>query len=274
MAPKVSLSFNSSSPTAQTNRPSLPLQITTLLFDCDNTLVLSESLAFEACAELANTILSSRGIADRYTGPQLLSEFVGQNFRGMMVSLKAKYGYDMSEAELQKYVTAEEDKVVQKLRLALRPCAGVDEVLERLRLKGVDAGCGERYKMAVVSSSALRRVKASLEKVAQEQYFGDDVFSAATSLPTPTSKPDPAIYLFAMEKLGVLPGECVAVEDSRSGATAAVRAGIKTVGYVGSYEVEEQDKMGGVLEGCGCLVVMRDWEEFEGVLGRVQEGEL
>ena len=35
-----------------------PLQITTLLFDCDNTLVLSEELAFEACAELANEILA------------------------------------------------------------------------------------------------------------------------------------------------------------------------------------------------------------------------
>ena len=128
--------------------------------------------------------------------------------------------------------------------------------------------------MAVVSSSALRRVRASVEKVGQEGYFGDDIFSAASSLPTPTSKPDPAIYLFAMERLGVLPGECVAVEDSRSGATAAVRAGIKTVGYVGSYEEEEQERMVGVLEGCGCVVVMRDWAEFEGFMGRIQEGAL
>ncbi|KAK6611048.1 had superfamily [Botrytis cinerea] len=116
--------------------------ITTLLFDCDNTLVLSESLAFEACADLANEILEARGISDRYTGPQLLSEFVGQNFRGMISSLKSKYNYEMSAAELEGYVSKEEDKVIAKLKAALKPCEGVDEELVRLERKGVfDGGC-------------------------------------------------------------------------------------------------------------------------------------
>ncbi|TVY55862.1 Phosphoglycolate phosphatase, partial [Lachnellula suecica] len=211
-------------------------KITTLLFDCDNTLVLSESLAFEACAGLANSILESRDIPDRYTGPQLLSEFVGQNFRGMMVSLKAKYKYDMSDEELETYVSKEEDEVIKKLHESLQPCVGVDDVLAKLEKEGT-------YKMAVVSSSALRRVKASIEIVGQHKYFGDDVFSAASSLPKPTSKPDPAVYLHAMKVLGKTAPECVAVEDSKSGATAAYRAKITTVGYVGSYEPDEQAKM-------------------------------
>ncbi|TVY38038.1 6-phosphogluconate phosphatase, partial [Lachnellula subtilissima] len=197
------------------------LQITTLLFDCDNTLVLSESLAFEACADLANEILTSRNIPERYTGPQLLSE--AKNFRGMMVSLKAKYKYDMPDAELEKYVSREEDRVISKLRAALQPCEGVEPILSKLHAEG-------KYTLSVVSSSALRRVQASIEKVGQDKYFDPkSVFSAATSLETPTSKPDPAVYLHAMKVLGKEPGECVAVEDSRSGATAAVRAGITTV---------------------------------------------
>lgn len=244
-----------------------PPQITTLLLDCDNTLVLSESLAFEACAELANEILASRNIPDRYTGPQLLSEFVGQNFRGMMVSLQAKYKFEMEDDELQRYVSGEEDKVIEKLTAALKPCVGVDEVLAKLEKEGI-------YKMAVVSSSALRRVKASVVKVGQDKYFADDIFSAATSLPKPTSKPDPAIYIHAMEKLGVKPEECVAVEDSKSGATAAFRANIKCIGYVGSYEKEEEEKMTKVLEGCGCVYVMKDWTEFEDAMEKIQKGEL
>ncbi|KAG4034436.1 hypothetical protein MFRU_003g03990 [Monilinia fructicola] len=241
--------------------------ITTLLFDCDNTLVLSESLAFEACADLANEILSARGIADRYTGPQLLAEFVGQNFRGMIGSLKAKYNYEMDDAELESYVSKEEDKVIAKLKAALKPCDGVDEELARLEKEGT-------YKMAVVSSSALRRVKASVEKVGQQKYFGDEIYSAATSLPKPTSKPDPAVYLHAMEKLGVKAQECVAIEDSRSGATAAVRAGIFTVGYVGSYEAHEQKKMEGVLLEAGAKILMKDWREFKGILEKIQNGGL
>ncbi|KAK6607237.1 haloacid dehalogenase-like hydrolase [Botrytis cinerea] len=220
--------------------------ITTLLFDCDNTLVLSESLAFEACADLANEILEARGISDR---------------------LKSKYNYEMSAAELEGYVSKEEDKVIAKLKAALKPCEGVDEELVRLEKEG-------GYLMAVVSSSALRRLKASVEKTDQAKYFGDRIYSAATSLEKPTSKPDPAVYLHAMQKLGVEPQECVAIEDSKSGATAAVRAGILTVGYVGSYEVGEQKEMEEVLRKAGCKVLMREWKEFKGILEKIQQGGL
>jgi len=241
-------------------------KITTLLFDCDNTLVLSEELAFEACAELANEILSTRNVEDRYTGPQLLAEFVGQNFRGMMVSLQKKYGYEMSPDELEKYVSREEDQVIAKLKAELKPCVGVDAELEKLEKSG-------KYRMAVVSSSALRRVKASIEKVGQDKFFAsDEVFSAATSLPKPTSKPDPAIYLFAMEKLGVKAEECVAIEDSKSGTTSAARAGIKIVGYVGSYEPNKQEEITGVLKLAGATVMMNDWSEFEGCLAKIEAG--
>jgi len=243
-------------------------KITTLLFDCDNTLVLSEELAFEACAELANEILEAKGLPERYTGPQLLNEFVGQNFRGMMVSLKAKYKYEMADDELEKYVSKEEDQVIKKLKESLRPCVNVDAELEKL-------AAHKKYHLSVVSSSALRRVKASIEKVGQDKYFDPNhVFSAATSLPKPTSKPDPAIYIHAMKVLGKTPEECVAVEDSKSGATAAFRAHIKTIGYTGSYEPEKQTEMKKVLQDAGCVVVMNDWTEFEGCLAQIEKGEV
>jgi len=236
--------------------------ITTLLFDCDNTLVLSESLAFEACADLSNEILSAHSVATRYTGPQLLSEFVGQNFRGMLTSLCVKYSITLSPSEMDSYVSREEDEVIKKLKEKLVACEGVEPVLEAL--KG-------RYTLAVVSSSALRRVKASVEKVGQEGYFGDRIFSAATSLPKPTTKPDPAIYLHALKVLGVKAEECVAIEDSRSGATSAARAGIRTVGYVGSYEAEEEGKMTKVLEESGAKPVIRHWREFEEALAGIEK---
>jgi len=245
--------------------PNSQSQITTLLFDCDNTLVLSEELAFEACAELANEILATHSISDRYTGPQLMSEFVGQNFRGMMVSLQRKYGIQLSPNDLETYVLREEDQVIAKLKEKLQPCTGVDLELAKLFQK-------KTYKMAVVSSSALRRVKASVEKVGQDQYFHpNNIFSAATSLPKPTSKPDPAIYLHAMEVLGVQPSECVAIEDSRSGTLSAVRAKIPVVGYVGSYEPEKVEEMSKVLTDAGAMVLMTDWSQFEKCLEEIEK---
>ncbi|KAJ3935216.1 MAG: HAD-like domain-containing protein [Lentinula lateritia] len=234
---------------------------THILFDCDNTLVLSEALAFEACAELANEILSSQDVTDRYTGDELMVDFVGKNFRGMLLDLQDKYKFTIPSEQLERYVAMEEDKVIEKLKEKLVPCAGANEILKKLAQSG-------KYQMGVVSSSAHRRVVASLEKANQAVYFPPDrVFSAATSLPKPTSKPDPAIYLFACEKLGAPPATCVAVEDSKSGATSAVRAGIPVIAYVGSYETpEKRNEMAKSLKDIGAAAVMYDWAEFENCL--------
>ncbi|KAI5461472.1 HAD-like domain-containing protein [Mariannaea sp. PMI_226] len=243
-------------------------EITALLFDCDNTLVLSEELAFEACAGLINEICAERGLDIHFTGETLIVEFVGQNFRGMLTSLQSRYGIEISPQDMEKYVLAEEDAVIAKLKEALRPCPGVDDELERL-------AASEEYLLSVVSSSALRRVRASIEKVGQDKYFqGDVVFSAATSLETPTSKPDPAIYLHAMKTLGKKPEECVAIEDSRSGTLSGTRAGITVVGYVGPYPDEKKAEMEEVLRNAGAVIIMQEWVEFPEILKKIKAGEV
>lgn len=240
-------------------------QITHLLFDCDNTLVLSEEIAFEACAELANEILAKNSITHRYTGPGLMNEFVGQNFRGVVVNLQKKFGFPLTPDELEGYVGQEEERVIQALLQRGKPCVGANEQLEKLTAEA-------KYGLAVVSSSALRRVQASIKKVGQDKYFPHDhVFSAATSLPVPTTKPDPAIYLHACRVLGKEPGECVAVEDSRSGTLSAVRAGIPVIAYVGSYDGEaKQKEVATLLTDTGAKVVMTHWSQFFDRLAEIE----
>jgi beta-phosphoglucomutase-like phosphatase (HAD superfamily) len=227
---------------------------------------MSEELAFEACADVANEILEKNKISHRYTGEQLIQDFVGQNFRGMMISLQAKFGFELSPEDLEHYVKEEEVQVIAKLEAKAVSCAGVDEELVKLHQSG-------KYGMAVVSSSALRRVKASLKKVNQDQYFPPDhIFSAATSLPKPTSKPDPAIYLFALEQIGKKAEESVAIEDSKSGSLSAIRAGIPVIAYVGSYHGDEkQNEMAKLLTDLGAQVVMKHWSEFGDCLKQIEE---
>jgi HAD superfamily hydrolase (TIGR01509 family) len=187
-----------------------------------------------------------------------------------MILLKAKYKYEynMSEDELENYASMEDDRVIAKLKEKLQPCVGVDAELERLATEG-------KYHLSVVSSSALRRVLASIDKVGQDKYFKrNEVFSAACSLPKPTSKPDPAIYLHAIEVMGKTADECIAVEDSRSGATAAHRANIQTIGYTGCYRPEEQEKMQRLLLDAGCVITMNDWKDFQTCLEKIQRGEV
>ncbi|KAI5297133.1 hypothetical protein KEM55_005107 [Ascosphaera atra] len=240
-------------------------QITEFLFDCDNTLVLSEELAFEAVADLSNELLEKQGISDRYTGPQLMTEFVGQNFRGVLSSLQKKYGFQLKKEDEEALVKEEENKVVSKLEEKGQPCIGAMAVLEKLYND-------KKYGMAVVSSSALRRVVASIKKTGQDRFFDENlVFSAATSLPVPTTKPDPAIYLHALKVTGKKAEECIAVEDSKSGALSAIRAGIPVVAYVGCYETpEKREQMAKMLMDLGAKVVMNHWSEFESCIKYVE----
>lgn len=226
---------------------------------------MSEELAFEACADIANEILEKQGIPDRYTGSQLIGDFVGQNFRGMMVSLQAKYNFLLEDDELEAYVKEEENRVIAKLQEKAQPCVGVNDELEKISQS-------QKYDLAVVSSSALRRVRASIAKVGQDKYFPyEHVFSAATSLPEPTTKPDPAIYLHAMKVIGKEPTECIAVEDSKSGAMSAIRAGIPTIAYVGSYNGQQkQAEMANTLIDLGAKVVMKDWSEFQKCVSKIE----
>lgn len=183
----------------------------------------------------------------------------------MVVSLQKKYNFSIPKDEMEAYVSSEEDAVIKKLEKDAKPCVGCNEELDKLKKEG-------KYGMAVVSSSALRRVKASIKKVDQDKYFpADHIFSAATSLDPPTTKPDPAIYLHACEVIGKKPGECVAVEDSKSGATSAIRANIPTMAYVGCYPKEEKQKeVEEMMRGLGVKVIMHDWKEFPKCLKEIE----
>jgi len=204
----------------------------------------------------------------RYTTKSLLTDFVGQNFRGMCIGLQKKHNFTMSQEELDGYVDEELGRVTAKLSEKCQPCPGAPEELEKLKNLG--------YPLSVVSTSAKPRVVASLVKTDQMKYFTDEhVYSAATSLNPPSSKPDPKIYLYACEQLGVKPSEVVTVEDSKSGATAAMRAGIPLIGYVGVYGIEDgkerMEEMAKILtEQCKADVIMYDWKEFPECLAKIE----
>ncbi|KAF2473620.1 HAD-like protein [Lindgomyces ingoldianus] len=239
-----------------------------ILLDCDNTLAQSEHLAFEACADLTNEVMEKHNIETRYTAESLLDDFVGHNFRGMLKGLQAKHSFTMTDDELEDFVERELGAVTKKLSEKAVECPGVTRELTTIKEQG--------YPMSVVSTSAKSRVVASIEKIGIAHFFPNEhVYSAATSLSPPSSKPDPAIYIHACKELGVKPEECVTVEDSKSGATAAMRANIPCIGYVGIYGIEEgkekMEQMAKLLtEETKCAAIMYDWSEFQDCLKKIE----
>jgi len=77
-------------------------------------------------------------------------------------------------------------------------------------------------KLAVASSSTHKWVTRNLERFDLLDQFD----AVCTRDYVEAVKPDPALYLLALERLGVASAEAIAFEDSPNGILAAKRAGI------------------------------------------------
>ncbi|MFC0272614.1 HAD family hydrolase [Metabacillus herbersteinensis] len=95
---------------------------------------------------------------------------------------------------------------------------GTLPLLELLKGKGI--------KLALASSSDRERINSVLSSCDLVKYF-DEIVSGHEF---EESKPHPDIFLHTAKKLGIEPEECIVIEDSIYGLTAATRAGMKKVG--------------------------------------------
>ncbi len=92
---------------------------------------------------------------------------------------------------------------------------GVIDLLEQLTRMGI--------RRAVVSSSSHHWVDGWLEKLA----FADHFETVVCRGDAPQIKPAPDLYLEAAKRLGLLPADCLVIEDSLNGMKAAKAAGMK-----------------------------------------------
>ena len=98
--------------------------------------------------------------------------------------------------------------------------------------------------IAVCSGAARIEIERILERFELLDLFrhivtADDVEQA---------KPDPAGYRMTAEKLGVAPANCVTIEDTPTGLTAAKSAGLKVVGVCHSVSAAEMSRADLVVE--------------------------
>lgn len=84
----------------------------------------------------------------------------------------------------------------------------------------------QQYQLGIASSGA----KESIQKMLIDTQL-TDIFSCIVSGEEfEKSKPDPAVYVSAVQKLGLCPEQCIAIEDSYYGMQSAKDAGLYVVG--------------------------------------------
>ena len=81
--------------------------------------------------------------------------------------------------------------------------------------------------VALASSADRKVINAVLEKFGLSNFFRYILSGAEL----PASKPDPAIYKLAAEKLGFKPQDCVVIEDATAGIAAAKDSGAYCIAY-------------------------------------------
>ena len=131
-------------------------------------------------------------------------------------------------AELHRRKTRHYVELVDAGAVALRP--GVRRLLEQAREAGL--------RLAIATTTTPDNVQALLRAALGEAAEGLFECIGAGDI-VPRKKPDPGIYLWVLEQMGLEPGECLAFEDSPAGLRAAQAAGLRTVVTPGVYTQDE-----------------------------------
>ena len=100
------------------------------------------------------------------------------------------------------------------------------------------------------------RIRASLEITGLARFF-DFTFPQATFR---TANPAPDLFLHAASRIGVQASDCIVIEDSPAGVTAATAAGM-TIGFVGGSHASAQ--LGEQLTRAGARAIVADLRHLE-----------
>lgn len=178
-----------------------------VIFDLDGTLLNT----LDDLADAANYALARMGWPRRTTDE--VRRFVGNGVR-LLIRRAAPPG--SSEADQARCLAIFKERYAAHMEDKTAPYPGIPELLLALR----DRGC----RTAVVSNKFDAAVKGLCAR-----YFGDLVDAAAGESEQAPKKPDPAMVLLALEKLGIPAPSAVYVGDSDVDIQTARNAGMDCV---------------------------------------------
>ena len=186
-----------------------------VLFDNDGTLVDSEIIAVRTMLSLLRPHgfeMHEDAFGQRYTG--LLE-------RDILAHLNREFGLVVGE-DFQKRL---HHLHIEAFDRDLRAISGMPTVFRRLKIP-----------KSMVSNASRRHVERCLRRVRLHSALDGHIFSAEQ---VERPKPHPDLYHFALESLGLKPGEVVVVEDSITGVRAAAAAGLTVVGFLGAAHISD-----------------------------------
>lgn len=179
-----------------------------VLFDMDGIVLDTEKLYARFWMEAANA-MGYPMTWEQALGMRSLNRSAGQ------ARLESYFGPGISiEQVREKRIELMEQYIDEK---GVEPKPGIFELLDHLDKRGLPK--------AITTSSPIERVRKYLSPLGLLDRFD----RICTGYEVAKGKPEPDIYLYGAQALGLRPEECLALEDSPSGVMSACRAGCATV---------------------------------------------
>lgn len=198
----------------QSPRSALDNNICAVLFDNDGTLVDSEALC--------NLALQQQ-FAD-YGVHLSLDELILQYRGGKLSDIFSRLCYAHHINRPANYEVEYRARLHLLFAAALKPIDGAAELLQHLQQK--------QFQLAVVSNGPQSKMRHTLELCQLLPFFSSEQSSGQSRLFSAYDcglfKPDPALYLHAIERLGLERSQCAIVEDSLTGVKAGLAADVRT----------------------------------------------
>ena len=190
-----------------------------LIFDVDGVIADTEAVNARASIKVFEDLFAILGVKRE--------DFEAGLGRGAEEYVKAAakiHGLELTREQVEK-ATQLRQKYFLKI-LSEEPLPPFPGVLKLI----AEAMQREDFRVAIATSSTLEKSRAVLESVNipfQKMVYitGNDVKN---------KKPDPELFLLAVERMGVEPVNCVVIEDAPNGVQAAKAAGAKCIAVTNS----------------------------------------
>lgn len=178
-----------------------------VIFDCDGVLVDSERITARVFADM----LGELGLA--VTLQDIFDQFVGRSMDQCLEILSRVFGREMSPGFVLEYRT----RSAMALHSEVKPVAGIEAVLAAIRVP-----------FCVASNGTHDKMRTTLGATGLLDAFAGKMFSVAD---VARGKPHPDLFLHAAARFGTQPSKCAVIEDTPTGVSAGVAAGMTVYGY-------------------------------------------
>ena len=183
-------------------------KIEAVIFDCDGTLVDSETLSLAVLVDF----VAEFGLEIPHQ--EALQEFAGNELSVVFRTIEERLECPLPEDFMENF----RERQIAVLQQDLQAIDGAHDLLASIRLP-----------FCVASNAPINKIAVCLQTTGLDRHFAADRIFSAYEIEV--WKPEPDLFLKAAHEIGVAPENCAVVEDSSFGINAGLAAGMQVFAF-------------------------------------------